>query len=135
MPVEGAIAWDVLVGIPEGAPRGDNALQTWSDKAGKAVAPTNNVTDPTNGLMFPDLSNAGQLFENNLIMTEPCLFLRRKLPKCSIIRPTNTQGVAIRVVGFLTAMGLFAGQSKQFPATLKGLAADEDAARVLTGAG
>ena len=129
MPVEGAIAWGVLVGIPEGAPRGDNALQTWSDKAGNAVAPTNNVTDPTNGLMFPDLSNAGQLFENNLIMTEPCLFLRRKLPKCSIIRPTNTQGIAKGVVGFLTAMGLFTGQSKRFFAMLQRLAADADAAK------
>ena len=104
-------------------------FQTWSDKAGNAVAPPNNVTDPTNGLRFPDLSGAGQLFKNNLIMPEPCPFLSRKLPKCSIIRPTNTQGIAKGVVGFLTAMGLFTGQSKRFFAMLQRLAADADAAK------
>jgi hypothetical protein len=36
-------------------------FQTWHDKAGNAVSPAFNVTDPTNGLMFPNLSNAGQL--------------------------------------------------------------------------
>jgi hypothetical protein len=80
-------------------------------------------------LMFPDLSNVGQRRKANLIMPEPCPFLSRTLPRCSIIRPTNTKGIATGVVGFLTAMGLFAGQSKQFFATLTKLAADADAAQ------
>jgi Ferritin-like domain len=104
-------------------------FQTWSDKAGNAVAPPNNVTDPKTGLTFPDLSSAGQLFKNNLIMPEPCPFLTRKLPVVSIIRPTNTKGIAMGVVNFLTAMGLFIGQPPQFFEVLKDLAEDADAAR------
>ncbi len=103
-------------------------FQTWSDKAGNAPP----LTDPTNGLVFPNLNAppfGGQLFQTNLIMPEPCPFLSRKLPKCSIIRPTNTQGIAMGVVKFLTAMGLFIGQSKEFFAMLMELAADADAAR------
>jgi hypothetical protein len=103
-------------------------FQTWHDKAGNAVSPPFNLTDPTNGLMFPNLSNTGQLRRANLIMPEPCPFLSGTLPKCSVIRPTNTQGISTGVVGFLTAMQLFAGQSEQFFATLKELAAEADAA-------
>jgi hypothetical protein len=62
-------------------------------------------------------------------MPEPCPFLNRKLPRVSIIRPTNTQGIAMGVVNFLTAMGLFIGQSKQFFQLLKQLAQDADAAQ------
>ena len=104
-------------------------FQTWSDKAGAAVSPPFNVTDPTNGLTFPDLSGAGEPLRNSLIMPEPCPFLSRKLPVVSIIRPTETKGIAMGVVNFLTAMGLFIGQSQQFFELLKGLAADADAAR------
>jgi Ferritin-like domain len=104
-------------------------FQTWHDKAGNAVAPPNNVTDPITGLTFPDLSKAGQLRRANLIMPEPCPFLSGKLPKCSIIRPTNTQGISTGVVGFLTAMGLFTGQSKGFFAMMKELAMAADAAQ------
>jgi hypothetical protein len=103
-------------------------FQTWSDKAGNAPP----LTDPTNGLVFPNLNAppfGGQTFQTNLIMPEPCPFLSRKLPKCSIIRPTNTQGIAMGVVKFLTAMGLFMGQAKEFFAMLHELAADADAAR------
>jgi len=103
-------------------------FQTWSDKAGNAPP----LTDPTNGLVFPNLNAppfGGQTFQTNLIMPEPCPFLSRKLPKCSIIRPTNTQGIAMGVVKFLTAMGLFIGQSPQFFEALKDLAADADKAR------
>jgi hypothetical protein len=64
--------------------------------------------------------------KSNLIMPEPCPFLSRKLPIVSIIRPTNTQGIAM---GMLTAMGLFIGQSPQFFELLKDLAADADKAR------
>jgi hypothetical protein len=104
-------------------------FQTWSDKAGNAVAPPFNVTDPTNGLSFPDLSSAGELRRNNLIMPEPCPFLSRKLPKCSIIRPTETKGISTGVVNFLTAMGLFIGQSKEFFQVLQQLAQDADNAK------
>ena len=108
-------------------------FQTWQDKAGAAVSPPFNVTDPTNGLTFPDLSGAGEILRNNLIMPEPCPFLSPSLPKCSIIRPTETTGSAMGVVNFLTAMGLFMGQSPQFFEVLKDLAADADHARRGTG--
>ncbi len=107
-------------------------FRTWSDKAGAAVSPPlAPLTDPTNGLTFPDLNSppfGGELFQTNLIMPEPCPFLTRKLPKCSIIRPTNTNGVATGVVKFLTSMGLFIGQSKEFFELLLDLAAEADAA-------
>ena len=108
-------------------------FQTWSDKAGAAVSPPlAPLTDPTNGLMFPDLNSppfGGETFTTTLIMPEPCPFLSRKLPKCSIIRPTETKGAAMGVVTFLTAMGLFIGQSKQFFELLRDLARDADEAR------
>jgi hypothetical protein len=105
-------------------------FQTWADKAGHTVSPPlAPLTDPKNGLSFPDLSNAGKLFTPNLIMPEPCPFLNRKLPRCSIVRPTETNGVAMGVVKFLTDMGLFIGQSKAFFELLHDLAEDADAAR------
>jgi hypothetical protein len=107
-------------------------FQTWSDKAGNAVSdPLAPLTDPTNGLTFPNLnvSPGGEQFQTNLIMPEPCPFLSRKLPKCSIIRPTETRGAAMSVVQFLTAMGLFTGQSKEFFRLLRDLAEDADDAR------
>lgn len=71
----------------------------------------------------------GETFTTSLIMPEPCPFLSRKLPKCSIIRPTETKGVAMGVVKFLTAMGLFIGQPKEFFELLHDLAAEADVAR------
>jgi hypothetical protein len=103
-------------------------FQTWSDKAGNAPP----LTDSTNGLVFPNLNAApfgGEEFQTNLIMPEPCPFLSRKLPPVSIIRPTETNGIAMGVVNFLTAMGLFIGQSKRFFALLSDLAADADRAQ------
>jgi hypothetical protein len=102
-------------------------FQTWSDKAGNAPP----LTDPTNGLVFPDLNKApfgGEAFTTNLIMPEPTVFLRKSLPICSIVRPTNTAGAATGAAEFLTAMGLFKGQSKAFFETLKQLASEADAA-------
>lgn len=108
-------------------------FQTWSDKAGNAVSnPLAPLTDPTNGLKFPNLNAplfGGQLFQTNLIMPEPCPFLSRKLPRVSVIRPTNTHGIAKAVVEFLTAMGLFRGQTEEFFDVLNDLAEDADAAR------
>jgi len=103
-------------------------FQTWSDLAGDAVP----LTDPTNGLTFPDLNSppfGGEEFETSLIMPEPCPFLSRKLPRCSIIRPTQTKGVAMGALKFLTDMGLFIGQSPAFFELMKDLAEDADEAK------
>jgi hypothetical protein len=104
-------------------------FQTWSDKAGNAPALT--AVDPVTGVSvtFPDLSGGGELFQNNLIMPEPCPFLDRSLPIVSIIRPTTTEGVAMGVVQFLTDMGLFIGQSPAFFRLLHELAEAADHAR------
>ena len=107
-------------------------FQTWSDKAGNA--PPLTAVDPVTGVSvtFPDLNSppfGGQTFQTNLIMPEPCPFLSRKLPVCSIIRPTETRGIAMGVVKFLTAMGLFVGQSPAFFELMTDLAEDADRAR------
>jgi hypothetical protein len=108
-------------------------FQTWSDKAGNAPQLTN-VIDPVTkvSVTFPDLNSppfGGEEFQTNLIMPEPCPFLSRKLPVCSIIRPTETKGIAMGVVKFLTDMGLFIEQSPAFFKVLHELAEDADAAR------
>ena len=102
-------------------------FQTWSDKAGNA--PMLTAVDPVTGVsvMFPDLSGGGELFQNNLIMPEPCPFLDRNLPVVSIIRPTKTEGVATGALQFLTDMGLFIGQSPAFFAYMTQLAQAADA--------
>src|SRR4029077_12456269 len=104
-------------------------FQTWQDKAGNA--PPLTAVDPVTGVSvtFPHLDVANELFTNNLIMPEPCPFLSRSLPRCSIIRPTKTQGVAMGALKFLTHMGLFIGQSPAFFAYMTGLAQQADAAR------
>lgn len=102
-------------------------FQTWHDKAGNALP----LTDPTNGLVFPDLNSppfGGEEFSTNLIMPEPTIFLSRKFPPCSIVRPTETKGAAMGVVKFLTDTGLFVGQSPGFFATMTKLAHAADAA-------
>jgi Ferritin-like domain len=107
-------------------------FQTWSDKAGNA--PPLTAVDPVTGVSvtFPNLNSSpfgGEDFQTNLIMPEPCPFLSRKLPPCSIIRPTETKGIAMGVVNFLTAMGLFIGQPPAFFELLRHLAEDADEAR------
>src|SRR5215470_9017701 len=103
-------------------------FQTWSDKAGNA--PPLTAVDPVTGVSvtFPDLDVNNEKFKKNLIMPEPCPFLSRSLPIVSIIRPTNTEGVATGALAFLTAMGLFIGQSQGFFAYMKQLAQDADSA-------
>jgi hypothetical protein len=103
-------------------------FQTWMDKAGNAPP----LTDPTNGLVFPDLNSppfGGEDFQTNLIMPEPTIFLDRKFPVCSIIRPTETDGAAMGALKFLTADGLFRGQPPQFFAFMTNLAREADAAQ------
>jgi hypothetical protein len=104
-------------------------FQTWSDKAGNA--PPLTAVDPVTGVSvtFPDLEVDNKLLNKSLIMPEPCPFLNRNLPRCSIIRPTKTQGVAMGALKFLTDMGLFIGQSPAFFSYLTQLAQEADAAR------
>jgi hypothetical protein len=107
-------------------------FQTWQDKAGNAHPLT--AVDPVTGVSvtFPDLNSPpfdGETFQTNLIMPEPCPFISPTLPKCSIIRPTETNGIAAGVVKFLTDMGLFRGQTQAFFAFLNQLAAEADAAQ------
>ncbi len=105
-------------------------FQTWHDKAGNAPA----LTDPTNGLVFPDLNASpfgGEDFQTNLIMPEPTVFLSRKFPPVSIIRPTEPggSGGAVATVKAWTADGLFIGQSQDFLAFLRKLAEQADETR------
>ena len=104
-------------------------FQTWQDKAGNAPALTD-PKDPT--LVFPNLNAppfGGEDFQTKLIMPEPAIFLSRNFPACSIVRPTQTKGAAMGALRFLTAMGLFIGQSPTFFALLRDLAEDADDAR------
>jgi Ferritin-like domain len=100
-------------------------FQTWQDKAGNAPP----LTDPITGLTFPDLNADGELLQTNLIMPEPTIFLDRKFPICSIIRPTQTDGAAMGALKALTANGLFRGQSAEFFTLMTNLAQAADAAR------
>ena len=104
-------------------------FQTWSDVAGNA--PPLSAVDPVTGVKvtFPNLEVESELIDKALIMPEPCPFLSRHLPICSVIRPTNTEGVAMGALQFLTAMGLFIGQSQAFFDYLTQLAQDADAAQ------
>jgi hypothetical protein len=91
-------------------------FQTWHDKAGNAT----NITD--GDLSFPNLnlgidpnspnspssSAVADMFQTNLIMPEPTLFLDQRLGPVAIIRPTSTQqgGAVASVVSFVED-GLF----------------------------
>jgi hypothetical protein len=116
-------------------------FQTWQDKAGNANTnpngppgnppftvhdTVNNSTVTFNDLHF--LQPPSESLQANLIMPEPCPFLSRSFPKCSIIRPTETEGAAMGAVNGLTADGLFRGQSQAFFALLTRLAQAADAA-------
>jgi hypothetical protein len=66
--------------------------------------------------VFPNLNAppfGGQRFQTNLIMPEPCPFISRKFPPCSVIRPILTFGAVAAVTG-LAASGPFTGQSQAF---------------------
>src|SRR5215472_16649552 len=106
-------------------------FQTWQDKAGNA--PMLTAVDPVTGVSvsFPDLTpdSTDEILKANLIMPEPCPFISPDLPRCSVIRPTETKDIAKGVVKFLTAMGLFAGQSSAFFGFMNDLAEDADDAR------
>jgi hypothetical protein len=89
-------------------------FQVWHDKAGNAP----NITD--GNLTFPNLNNGvdpntgatgaaeADLFQTNLIMPEPTVFLDQNLGPVSIIRPSSSQlnGAVAAVTGFVED-GLF----------------------------
>jgi len=121
---------DVLRILLSIGPTETSHFQTWHDKAGNVLTLTD--IDPVTGakVTFKQLStNQPESLQGNLIMPEPCPFLSPKFPPCSIIRPTNTAGVAMGAVKALTADGLFIGQSAEFFSTLDALAAAADAAQ------
>jgi hypothetical protein len=104
----------------------------WHDKAGNAVAqPLAGVTDPETGTHFPDVNaRNSELFQTNLIFPEPCDFLRKNLPACSVIRPSTVENSgAMAAVHALTADNLFHGQTPAFFRTLTRLAKAADAAQ------
>ena len=106
--------------------------QTWHDKAGNAI-PLMDVKDPVTGftVTFPDLTqdSVGEDLKSNLIMPEPTAFLSRKLPVCSIIRPTATKNAAtVAFQGFIN-MNAFVGQSQAFFGFVTRLAQEADDAK------
>ena len=118
-------------------------FQTWHDKAGNAPNitdgdlsfPNLNVgTDPNTGLATVNGAPAADLFQTNLIMPEPTVFLDQKLGPVSIVRPTSdAQGGAVAaVVGFVED-GLFldprTGKNTGIVDVLMRLAEEADEAR------
>jgi hypothetical protein len=104
----------------------------WHDKAGNAVAqPLAGVTDPVSGLSFPDLNALNsELDQTNLILPEPCEFISKSLPPCSVIRPTLTQeGGAVATIKAFTDDLLFLGQSRAFFSLVSRLAVEADSVR------
>lgn len=103
----------------------------WHDKAGNAVAqPLAGVTDPVTGQSFPDLNALNsELDQTNLILPEPCTFISKNLPQCSVIRPTTTQnGGAVATIKSFTQDLLFLGQSTAFFDLVNRLAVEADSA-------
>jgi hypothetical protein len=99
-------------------------FQTWQDKAGNATPVT------ADNVSFQDLhASTDEELQANLIMPEPTPFLSRNLPKCSIVRPTQTMGAATDAAMALKADGLFKGQPEEFFDLLFDLASDADAAK------
>jgi hypothetical protein len=104
----------------------------WHDKSGNAVSqPLAGVTDPVTGLTFPDLNaRNSELDQTNLILPEPCEFISKSLPPCSVIRPTLTRdGGAVATIRAFTDDLLFLGQSQAFFTLVKRLAGEADSVR------
>jgi hypothetical protein len=104
----------------------------WHDKAGNAVAqPLAGVTDPETGLTFPDLNaRNSELDQTNLILPEPCEFISKSLPPCSVIRPTLTQnGGAVATIKAFTDDLLFLNQAPAFFSLVNQLALEADSVK------
>ncbi len=103
----------------------------WQDVAANVVEPPlAGVTDPETGTFFPNLDASGRdATRANNIFPKPCEFIDRRLPDCSVIRPTRSaNGGAMAAVKFLRSTGLFEGQSSAFFAAVTALAKAADAA-------
>jgi hypothetical protein len=94
--------------------------------------PLAGVKDPETGVTFPDLNAApfgGELFQTNLIMPEPCAFIRPSLPACAVIRPSLKENAgAVATATAVANSQLFLGQSQAFFQAVIGLATAADAA-------
>ncbi|MEO7141913.1 MAG: hypothetical protein ABI165_00245, partial [Bryobacteraceae bacterium] len=119
----------------------------WHDKMGNAFSPmVAPLSDPVTGLTFLNFNNpanqhnsklsaadqaaAGQMFQTNLILPEPCQFLDPSLPPVSIIRPTlSKNGGPMAAVKGLTADNLFVGQTPAFFEAVMDLATEAEAAQ------
>jgi hypothetical protein len=104
----------------------------WHDKAGNAVnAPLAGVTDPETGLTFPNLNSpATELTQTNKILPEPCEFISKGLPQCSVIRPTLTHnGGAVATIKAFTDDLLFLNQVPAFFDLVNRLAVEADSVR------
>ena len=78
-------------------------------------------------LVVPDLTEGKHGSEH--VMPKRCVFLRRDLPTCSVIRPSSTEKAgALAAVKALTTSNLFDGQSAKFFRTLHRLAKAADTA-------
>jgi len=120
-------------------------FQVWHDKAGNAPAITdgnlsfpnlNLGTDPNTGLTTAGEGNtstpAPDLFQTNLIMPEPTVFLNSKFGPVSIIRPTDPHLAAQSAVQSFVDDGLFldaSGQNSHIVPVLMQLAEEADEAR------
>ena len=109
-----------------------NHFSLWHDKAGNADASRwpESLT-PRPGSTSPNLNaRNSQLAQTNLILPEPCDFLSKALPACSVVRPTlDKLGGAVATVKALTADRLFEGQSAKFFSAAHQLAREADAAQ------
>ena len=121
-------------------------FQVWHDKAGNApnisdgnlsFPNLNTNTDPNTGLTFVQEGStqtpAPDLFQTNLIMPEPTIFLNSKFGPVSIIRPTNPNLAAQGAVKSFVDDGLFinpaTGQNTGIVSVLMGLAEEADEAQ------
>ena len=104
----------------------------WVDFSGNGVqGPVAPVTDPANGLTFPDFNATGNpLLQTNLIFPVPAEFISPNLPPCAVIRPVTSEAVTAvgAIQGFIND-GLFIGQPNAFEALLLGLAEEADQAQ------
>ena len=90
----------------------------WVDFSGNGVQPPiAPVTDPTNGLTFPNFDalvdgKVNPQLQTNLIFPVPCEFINPALPHCAVIRPI--QITATDAINGFIEDGLFIGQSPAF---------------------
>ena len=84
---------------------------------------------PGGKLTFVDLTqNQPESLQANLIMPEPCDFIKG-LPECSIIRPIGAGQIdALGAINGFIADGLFIGQTKEFIQLITELANEADQA-------